>query len=137
MMTTLMRDLMNQAQLNNNTFTVINEYFSLTNLVKKCMNTLSSQSVLKKIHLLGPLVQNPLDKFYFRLIFGDENRYSQIILNFISNGIKFTPTSGVVSIHLNVTKVTDANIEDVGQDRSYMHSDSSMKSAPDKEIIED
>ena len=112
MMTTLMRDLMNQAQLNSNTFTVINEYFNLTKLVKKCMHTLSTQSMLKKIHLLGPILQNPLDKFYFMHIFGDENRYGQIILNFLSNGIKFTPTNGVVSISLNVTEVRDINIED-------------------------
>ena len=100
---------MNQAQLSNNTFTLVNDYFNLGKLVKKCMQTMLSQAAVKKIHLLGPMMQNPLDKFYFRQIFGDENRYSQIILNFISNGIKFTPSNGVVSIHLNLTEVRDQN----------------------------
>ena len=75
MMMTLMKDLMNQAQLNNNTFTLVNEYFNCIKLVKYCMATMKTQGILKKIHLLGPIIEQPLDKYYFELLFGDPNRY--------------------------------------------------------------
>ena len=40
MMMTLMRDLMNQAQLANNTFQMINEHFDCIKLIKNCISTL-------------------------------------------------------------------------------------------------
>ena len=66
---------------------------------------LNSQAMFKKIHLLGPLFENPIDKFYFKQIFGDESRFCQIIVNFLSNGIKFTQANGVVSIGLKITNI--------------------------------
>jgi hypothetical protein len=65
MMASLMRDLMNQAQLNNNTFTMVNEYFDCIKLVKQCFKTMATQSDIKKIYLLGPIMENPNDKYYF------------------------------------------------------------------------
>ena len=75
MMKTLMSDLTNHAQLNNNTFTISKDYFNCIKLVKDCMKMMVNHALHKKIHLLGPLIENPLDKFYFKKIFGDENRY--------------------------------------------------------------
>ena len=65
------------------------------------------QSRIKNVTLLGPIFDQPLESFYFRRIFGDERRYRQIILNFLSNAIKFTPRDGVVSVHLRVIEVSD------------------------------
>ena len=42
MMMMLLRDLMNQAQLGNNTFTMVNEYFNVCSLVKRCIQTLKT-----------------------------------------------------------------------------------------------
>ena len=57
---------------------------------------------MKKVRVEGPEFLNPLDKYYFKQVFSDERRYAQIILNFLSNGIKFTPANGVVKIILKV-----------------------------------
>ena len=74
-MMSLMKDLMNQAQMANNTFTMVNEYFNCIELVQRCLRTMATQSTLKKVKLLGPILTNPLDKFYFSQVFGDERRY--------------------------------------------------------------
>lgn len=37
-------------------------------------------------------------------ISGDDNRYQQILLNFLSNALKFTPSNGSVKVE---TKILD------------------------------
>ena len=46
----------------------------------------------------------------------------------MSNGIKFTSSGGVVSVHLHVKKVEDVPKEVVGSEESY-------ESAPDKDVV--
>ena len=75
MMMTLMKDLMNQAQLANNTFTMVNDYFDCIFLIKKCMATLKSQCKFKHVSLAGPVFENPVNKYYFRALYSDEQRY--------------------------------------------------------------
>ena len=75
MMASLMRDLLNQAQMANNTFTMVNEYFDCSSLVKKCIRTMMTQCVLKKVNLIGPIFTNLIDKYYFYEVLGDERRY--------------------------------------------------------------
>ena len=65
MMMTLLVDLMNQAQMANNTFQMVNEYFNCKNLIKRSFRTVAAQSSLKSINLVGPIFENPLDRFYF------------------------------------------------------------------------
>ena len=38
------------------------------------------------------------DKAYLQLIYGDPHRYLQILLNFVSNAVKFTPEGGSITI---------------------------------------
>ena len=68
---------------------------------------MTSQCTFKNIKLVGPIFKNPYEKYYFKKVLGDENRYSQIILNFVSNAIKFSKKNGSVTVRLNLTKVTD------------------------------
>lgn len=75
MMMSLMHDLMNQAQLNNNTFQMVNEHFDCIELIKRCIRTLKLQAGHKNIQLIGPVFANPLDKYYFFALFSDESRY--------------------------------------------------------------
>jgi len=38
------------------------------------------------------------DRPYFIKIYGDSHRYLQILLNFMSNAVKFTPVQGTITI---------------------------------------
>ena len=107
MMSTLLQDLMNLAMLNNNTFKFIDDYFDFNRLVKRCFKVFRVQCNLKDVTMKGPIFEQPLDRFYFKAVFGDENRYRQIIINFLSNGVKFTPSCGTVSVHLRAIMVKD------------------------------
>ena len=81
---------------------MVNEYFDCLDLIKRCIDTLSSQAKLKGVVLKGPILAKPLEKYYFLKIFSDERRYCQFILNFMTNSIKFTPAGGEVTVFLNI-----------------------------------
>ena len=95
-MTALMSDLMNMAQLQHNTFSLVKDYMNFMQLVKSCLYAMRQRYnvVDKNIQLVGPVLENPMDKYYFKCLYGDEIRMSQIIMNFVSNAIKFTPSNG-------------------------------------------
>ena len=75
---------------------------------------MDAHSSTKKVQILGPIFASPLEKYYFKHVFSDERRYAQIIFNFLSNGIKFTPANGIMKIQLSVIDVQD--LEDKSKD---------------------
>lgn len=147
MMMTLLKDLMDQAQFANNTFALVNEYFDILRLAKRCFGTLHAMGNAKKIHFNGPYIENPLDKLYLKQVLGDERRFEQIMLNFLSNSIKFTKVNGTVSIHFKISRVTDISpsvtLQEVEPDMEAQGSNTSNNfeqesgpySAPDKEVL--
>jgi len=44
------------------------------------------------------LTVDPKNRKYFENIYGDKNRYEQIMLNFLSNALKFTSKEGSVEV---------------------------------------
>ena len=74
-MMSLMHDLMNQAQLNNSTFQMVNEHFDCIELIKRRPYDNCHQALHQNIQLIGPVFANPLDKYYFLALFSDERRY--------------------------------------------------------------
>ena len=86
---------------------MVNEYFNVCSLIKRCIQLLKTQANLKNVQLSGPILEKPSDSCYFHLLYSDERRFSQFILNFLSNSIKFTPSGGQVKVLLKVNQVSE------------------------------
>ena len=67
---------------------------------------------MKKIILNGPILKKRTDKYYFANLFADERRFTQVIVNFLSNSIKFTPQGGHVEVSLNILNLDDIQFDE-------------------------
>ncbi|KAL4461538.1 hypothetical protein ABPG74_016162 [Tetrahymena malaccensis] len=67
--------------------------FNIVNLLKDCIKLVSIQAQMKNIHL-----QVSFDQKLNQEICSDPNRIRQIILNFLSNSLKFTKSGGHIEL---------------------------------------
>lgn len=108
---TLLQDLLNNAQIQNNVFQLENEFFDMFKILQEAFKINTAQARERQITLRGPVLRYVPHKLYFRNLFGDPRRYIQIIVNLISNAIKFSPQDGVVAVEFNVLETTRVNAE--------------------------
>ena len=96
MLLNLINDLLDLAKMENSSFILNTSYFNLFDVIQTSIDTLDFQVTQKCIKVTHSY--NEADLGYFQLILGDENRYQQILLNFLSNALKFTPEYGNITI---------------------------------------
>lgn len=101
MMRNLMHDLLDLAQFESGTFKISNEYFDLLQLIQRAFSMLEHFSSQKKITFSTHIES---DSSCFQQIFGDERRYLQILINFLSNSLKFSPKNAQIIVRLKVTE---------------------------------
>jgi len=94
----IINDLLDLASIESGKLKLEEIGFNLNDLLHSLVNTFSLQVVEKKIEL-----QYQLDKNANQIFIGDPVRLNQILLNLISNAIKFTH-SGTISINCHVKK---------------------------------
>ena len=102
---TLLRDLMDYAQMKNNTFTLVREYFDFGDLVAQAFKQVTLLAEKRNLTLAGPIFPVKEDVIYFKQVLGDKLRYMQIMTNFLTNAIKFSKPGGTVSILLKLKDV--------------------------------
>jgi len=68
--------------------------------VQTSFKTLEFISKKKKIDTVLHVDPNHLK--YFEEFYGDENRFEQILLNFVSNALKFTNENGKVEVRIEL-----------------------------------
>ena len=105
MLLNLINDLMDLAKLEKMKFQLNNSFFDLTKTIKAAFGTLGYFSKQKKIEPTLKIDDDILP--YFNNLFGDETRFTQIFLNFLSNAFKFTPNEGNISVEIKA--IDDGN----------------------------
>lgn len=96
MLLNLINDLLDLAKMENSSFNLNQSYFNLLeDVISKSVATLSHMIKEKNITVQ---VTNTRTKelqegveHYLRSVYGDKSRFLQIMLNFLSNALKFTP----------------------------------------------
>ena len=91
MMSNLINDLLDQAKLEAGTFTFNEDYFDLIDVINNSIDVIryladekKIQVSLEFINFAKPLDTDVPDLELYKRINGDENRYTQILLNFLS-----------------------------------------------------
>ncbi len=104
----LVDNLLDASSLDNKKLEIIVSNVNLTSIIQDCLSELRLQADSREITIESDL---PSD-LYFNL---DKHRFTQVIVNMISNAIKNTPPHGNILVNLNETmEYIDIIIQDTG-----------------------
>ena len=101
MMENLINDLLDMAKLENKAFSLQEEYFSLPETIFQTLQ-ICLTSAKKKGITLNACITRQIDLELVHMVMGDKARYQQILMNFISNSLKFTPEGGSITVQIDI-----------------------------------
>ena len=103
----LINDILDFSKINSGKIEFENAEFSLEEIIKKNVQIIEIRALEKNISLsMEYAVDIP------KVLIGDENRINQIIMNFLSNAVKFTNEGGVsISAKLERNNLPDEMVE--------------------------
>lgn len=90
----LIKELLDSTQIENDKLELILEPVSLNKIILNSVRDIELHARKKQI-----IIENKADSL--PEITGDENRLTQVIINILSNAIKFTPEKGKITINAN------------------------------------
>ena len=96
----IINDILDFSKIESNKIQFENISFDLSGSLSESINLLTNKANEKQIHL-----QTILDQACSHHFFGDPMRIRQIILNLMSNAIKFTPHGGEVTVRVSCQKI--------------------------------
>lgn len=90
--------------MENNSFKINEEFFNLHEVIKNAFQVVGFQADRQKIKLRDPsLALNEYE--IFKKIRGDSRRYLQIMINFLSNALKFSNRSSEIRINIRLNEM--------------------------------
>ena len=120
MLITLINDLLDLAKFETMNFKFNDDYFNMNELINQAYDTVKYQAAQKKIKIeidYQMSISDHKNKYYgvqttyderrdfFNELMGDRLRYMQILLNFLSNAIKFTNEGKKIVIRVILLEV--------------------------------
>ena len=94
-------DVLDLAQIENNTFKLNKAFFSLTGAVEQAFSIVKHAAQRKNLELLVSEI-NEEDLKYLCNIYGDKSRLIQVIVNFLSNSIKFSNQDSKIVVSIRI-----------------------------------
>jgi len=92
---------MDLAKMENDKYKLDMDYFSLTDTVYESLDIILHSACSKGIEL-EVKIDKESNLQLINNLYGDSRRIKQILLNFISNSLKFTPSKGKITIGIKV-----------------------------------
>lgn len=97
----LINDILDYSKAEENKFTIDFEQVDVTKVIKLCLRMILPRAEAAKVNLKEDVPPEHI------MIMADQKRIKQVILNLLTNAVKFTPEDGAVTIKL--FKNTDNN----------------------------
>ena len=98
MLLNLINDMMDLAKTEQMKFDLNNQLYDLTKIIENSFDSMGYLALEKRIKLNLNINEKLLP--FMKNINCDEGRYMQILLNFLSNALKFTPPEGNISVNI-------------------------------------
>lgn len=92
----LVNDLLDYSKLSSGKFQVQNTPFNIESVIHNSMSLFKPEAMKKDINFTSDIICGNQN------ILGDPNRINQMLRNYLSNALKFTPTKGSVNILLEI-----------------------------------